>query len=146
MSEPAESLYATEAIRLRWHPDHLLLEFTWLSFVSGSELHEAFDRMLALSVERGARRWLTDFTAMSAMRLADQNWLVDNLTPRVAQQITLARSAMVRPDHPMGAWFMDSMLARVLPGRVWPLRGFATRAAAYVWLVDTAADAAPGGG
>lgn len=146
MSESAEPLYATEAIRLRWHPEHLLLEFTWLSFVSGSELREAFDRMLALSVERGAQRWLTDFTAMSAMRLADQNWLVDDLTPRVAQQITLTHSAMVRPDHPMGVWFMDSMLARVLPGRSWALRGFATRAAAYAWLVAPAADAAPGGG
>ncbi|MBC7448327.1 MAG: hypothetical protein H7330_09735 [Hymenobacteraceae bacterium] len=135
MSDPSEILYSTDAVRIRWFSADQLLEFTWLSFVSGEELHEAFNRMLELSPTLGATRWLTDFTAMSAMRLADQDWIVEHYTPRLSQQITLHRSAMVRPDHSLGAYFLNSMIARISAARSWPLRGFGTRAAAYAWLM-----------
>ncbi len=138
MSVPAEDIFTSDTARIRWYPAAQLLEFTWLGFASGEELHATFDRMLAASPELGATRWLTDFSAMSAMRLADQDWIVEHFTPRLSQQVTLHRSAMVRPAHSLGAYFLDSIIARISAARSWPLRGFGTRAEAYAWLMAPA--------
>lgn len=136
MTPPEETVFRTEATAILWHAADKVLEFSWRSFVSGPELREAFDEMLAQSIRLGARRWLTDYTELSALRLADQDWIMEEYTPRVTQQITLQRSAIVRPSHPLGVWFLDSMIARLSPIRPWAIAGFATRAAAYEWLIS----------
>ncbi len=130
-------LYSTPTFRLLLHPTQEALETTFLGFMSGQELRTAYETALSAAVRYRVRCWLSDHHQMRAVRQADQDWLVQDYSPRFVALLTglLRRSAIVASVDPMNQLFTRDAIDRTVShGRPWEFDVFDAREEAWEWL------------
>lgn len=133
-----ELLYHSSCCHVEYDPSVHLLVFTLIGFLPSTELRASYEEALSAANRRGVRRWLSDFGQMRAVRQADQDWLVQDFTPRLTTGIgaTLRRSAIVQSADAMNQLFTESVITRTQPTRSWETRHFDSRTEALVWLYE----------
>lgn len=135
-------LHSTPHSRLLYYAEGRLLEIVFLGFLSSAELRPVFERALDEAARRGVRRWLSDYSQMSAVRQADQDWLVQDFSPRLASRLrgTLRRFAIVVSSDPMNQLFANDVMGRTGHARFWEFEFFSNRADAWAWLMQPLPD------
>lgn len=134
-------LHDTNSCRIEYDAANQLLAFTLIGFLPSADLRAAYEEALRATRRYEVRRWLNDFGLMRAVRQADQDWLVQDFTPRLLISIgaTLRHSAMVVSADAMNQLFATDVVERTEATRNWEIRFFSTRTEALAWLLATRA-------
>lgn len=99
-------------IVIRWDEANLCVQATGQGFIEGEALRVPMNQGLELLKEKKASRWLADMREQKVLVQADQDWTVQDWTPR-AVSTGLKKSAFVIPESALGQLTLKKITSRV---------------------------------
>jgi hypothetical protein len=90
--------FENQVAKIGWDASTGILHFEWKLFATGELFHEALEHNIQLAQQLHATKQLTNTTHAGAFKSEDQQWLIDNYTPRM-RQAGIKYMALLVPDN-----------------------------------------------
>ena len=94
----SQILAKLENLELIYDSDHDLIEAVWNGFISGDVLKSAVLTCIQLLEEKKPKNWLADNRKLKALRMKDQEWLAENLVPKLADSSIKKMATLISED------------------------------------------------
>ena len=134
LSSTQETLYFQSAAGQLFHHPRGLVRLVWAAERVSIEVVKAFyEQVLALLLNSGARKILSDHGQRAPLSGPAQQWLTENWIPRAISQARAQHCAIVDGADPLQRLSTQSVITAAPAGLVF--RRFPTAEAAEAWLL-----------
>ncbi|KUG08145.1 hypothetical protein [Solirubrum puertoriconensis] len=135
-------VHKSAALIIHYHAATAVLEAEWLGFVSSEQLRSGLQELLRHGRLRRVRGWIANHKQMRTIRLDDQEWMLEQFIPRVAE-LPLVRLGLVYSDDPLNRMAIKRVISsgsKMLPCQI---EFFSETQQAQQWVGEGATNALP---
>ncbi|UYZ57870.1 hypothetical protein [Hymenobacter latericus] len=135
-------VHQSAALLIHYHAATAVLEAEWRGFVNSEQLRAGFQELLRQGRRRRVRGWVANHKQMRTLRPDDQEWMLTNFIPHMAE-LPIVRLGLVYSDDPLNRMAIKRIIgscAEVLPCQI---QFFSEARQAQQWVSEGAAHALP---
>lgn len=129
-------VFSDECLQLYYDPENKLVRAVWNGFLSGENLRRVVAKCLDLLDEENPENWLADNRKLRAIRQHDQEWLAENLLPKLAVS-SLKKMATIVSEDIFNQMAIGNLLTKATEIVHFDHQYFKSDQAAYKWLVNS---------
>jgi hypothetical protein len=129
-----EIVSQTEGLLLYYDSENKLARAVWEGFLSGEKLHKAIYLSLDLIAEKKPENWLADNRKLRAIRQADQEWIAENLIPKLTVS-SLQKMATLISEDIFNQMAVHNLLTKASGHILFDHQYFKSEEEAYEWLL-----------
>ncbi|WP_026462356.1 hypothetical protein [Adhaeribacter aquaticus] len=127
--------FESDYLKLYFDEETKLARAVWNGFLSGETMHNAVKQCIILIEEKNPVGWLADNRKLKAIRQKDQEWISENLMPRLAAS-SLRKLATLISEDLFSQMAVESLYTKASELIHFDHQYFKFETEAYKWLLN----------